>query len=87
MTRSPFTALESHARPLHPITLHVKCSRLGQRLYRCSFFAHTVGTDSHDYYVRGRSMVRFDKRVHVRLYNLSCTRYNITVPTKFGSGC
>jgi hypothetical protein len=85
MTR--YTVLAAHARPLHPVTLNVGCGRLRQRLYRCSFFGETVGTDQHEYVISGRSMVRFDKRVHVRLYNLSCTRYNLSTPTTIDFGC
>ena len=85
MTR--YTVLEAHAQPRHPVTLNVTCSRLRQRLYRCSFFGETVATDQHEYVIHGRSMVRFDKRAHVRLYNLSCTRYNLSTPTTIDFGC
>jgi hypothetical protein len=85
MTR--YTVLDAHAQPRHPVSLNVGCSRLRQRLYRCSFFGETVGTDQHEYVIHGRSMVRFDKRAHVRLYNLSCTRYNLSTPTTIDLGC
>ena len=83
MTR--YTVLEAHARPIHPVTLNVGCGRLRPRLYRCSFSGETAN-DVYEYVVSGRSMVRFDKRAHVRLYNLSCTRYNFSTPITF-SGC
>jgi len=82
-----YTVLDAHAQPRHPVTLNVGCSRLRQRLYRCSFFGETVATDQHEYVISGRSMVRFDKRAHVRLYNLSCTRYNLSTPTTIDFGC
>ena len=82
-----YTVLKAHAQPGQPATLNVTCSRFRQRLYRCSFFGATVGTDQHEYVIHGRSMVRFDKRAHVRLYNLSCTRYNLSTPTTIDSGC
>jgi hypothetical protein len=85
MTR--YTVLDAHAQPRHPVTLNVSCGRLRQLLYRCSFFGETVGTDQHEYVIHGRSMVRFDKRAHVRLYNLSCTRYNLSTPTTIDFGC
>jgi hypothetical protein len=85
MTR--YTVLKAHAQPGQPATLNVRCSRLRQRLYRCSFFGETIGTDQHEYVISGRSMVRFDKHAHVRLYNLSCTRYNLSTPTMIDSGC
>jgi hypothetical protein len=83
-----YTVLDAHAQPRHPVTLNIGCNRLRQRLYRCSFFGETVAaTDQHEYVIHGRSMVRFDKRVHVRLYNLSCTRYNLSTPTTIDFGC
>jgi len=85
MTR--YTVLKAHAQPGQPATLNVRCSRLRQRLYRCSFFSETIGTDQHEYVISGRSMVRFDKHAHVRLYNLSCTRYNLSTPSTIDSGC
>lgn len=86
MTR--YTVLDAHAQPRHPVTLNIGCNRLRQRLYRCSFFGQTVAsTDQHMYVIHGRSMVRFDKRAHVRLYNLSCTRYNLATPTTIDFGC
>jgi hypothetical protein len=85
MTR--YTVLKAHAQPGQPATLNVRCSRLRQRLYRCSFFGETIGTDQHEYVIHGRSMVRFDKHAHVRLYNLSCTRYNLSTPTTIDFGC
>ena len=86
MTR--YTVLKAHAQPGQPATLNVGCSRLRQRLYRCSFFGETVATtDQHEYVISGRSMVRFDKRAHVRLYTLSCTRYNLSTPTTIDFGC
>ena len=85
MTR--YTVLKARAQPGQPATLNVGCSRLRQSLYRCSFFGATVATDQHEYVIHGRSMVRFDKRAHVRLYNLSCTRYNLSTPTTIDFGC
>ena len=85
MTR--YTVLKARAQPGQPATLNVGCSRLRQSLYRCSFFGATVATDQHEYVIHGRSMVRFDKRAHVRLYNLSCTRYNLSTPTTIDLGC
>lgn len=85
MTR--YTVLKARAQPGQPATLNVGCSRLRQSLYRCSFFGATVATDQHEYVIHGRSMVRFDKRAHVRLYNLSCTRYNLSTPTMIDLGC
>jgi hypothetical protein len=83
-----YTVLDAHAQPRHPVTLNIGCNRLRQRLYRCSFFGETVAaTDQHEYVIHGRSMVRFDKRAHVRLYNLSCTRYNLSTPTTVDFGC
>ena len=40
MTR--YTVLKARAQPRQPATLNVGCSRLRQRLYRCSFFGATV---------------------------------------------
>ena len=83
-----YTVLDAQAQPRHPVTLNIGCNRLGQRLYRCSFFGETVAaTDQHEYVIHGRSMVRFDKRAHVRLYNLSCTRYNLSTPSTIDVGC
>ena len=81
-----YTVLNAHSSH-QGVALNIGCNRLRQRLYRCSFFGATVGTDQHEYVISGRSMVRFDKRVHVQLYNLSCTRYNLSTPTTIDFGC
>lgn len=81
-----YTVLDAYSSH-HGVTLNVRCGRLRQRLYRWSLFGETVATDQHEYVIGGRSMVRFDKRAHVRLYNLSCTRYNLSTPTTIDLGC
>jgi hypothetical protein len=79
-----YTVFEAHASH-QAVSLNVRCGRLRQRLYRCSFSGETA-SDVYEYVASGRSMVRFDKRAHVRLYSLSCTRYNFSTPITF-SGC
>ena len=80
-----YTILDAHSSH-HYVTLSIRCSRLRQRLYRCSFSGQTA-TDLYEYIVSGRSMVRFDNHTHVSLYNVSCSTYNYSNYITFDLGC
>jgi hypothetical protein len=80
-----YTILDSHMSH-HAVVLRVGCNRLRQRLYRCSFSGQTA-TDLYEYVVSGKSMVRFDKHAHAKLYGVSCSTYNISNYITFDFGC
>src|SRR6266480_4271058 len=80
-----YTILDSHSSH-HAVTLSIGCSRLRQRLYRCSFSGQTA-TDLYEYVVSGGSMVRFDKHTQVNLYKVSCSTYNFSNYITFDFGC
>jgi hypothetical protein len=78
-----YTILDAHMSH-HAVVLRVGCNRLTQRLYRCSFSGQTA-TDLYVYVVSGKSMVRFGKQAHAKLYGVSCSTYNISnMPFDFG---
>jgi hypothetical protein len=80
-----YTVLDAYSSH-HGVTLDIGCNRIRQRLYRCSFSGQTA-SDVYEYVVSGKSMVRFEKRTHVRLYNLSCSRYIFSTPITFNLSC